>query len=108
MQVRLACALLVGLVCGSSLSAFAEPKKSPTSGQDGFALHCAMCHPDGGNAVNPRKTLHKKDRDAFGVKSKTDIIRLIRNPGPGMMKYDVKAISEQEADAIAEYVLRTF
>jgi cytochrome c6 len=32
----------------------------------------------------------------------------MRNPGPGMTKFDKKEISDKEAKAIAEYVLKTF
>jgi cytochrome c6 len=32
----------------------------------------------------------------------------MRNPGPGMTKFDEKIISTKEAQAIAEYILKTF
>jgi cytochrome c6 len=32
----------------------------------------------------------------------------MRNPGPGMTKFDKKTISDKEARAIADYILKTF
>ena len=78
------------------------------NGEALFKQHCSVCHPDGGNIVNPAKTLHKKDREANGVKTSSDIVRKMRNPGPGMMQFDEKTISEKDAGAIAGYVLKTF
>ncbi len=77
-------------------------------GESLFQQHCSPCHADGGNKVNPQKTLHKKDREANGVKSASDIVSKMRNPGPGMTKFDEKTISDRNAQAIAEYVLKSF
>lgn len=73
-----------------------------------FKQHCSSCHPDGGNSVNPQKTLHKKDREANGVKKSSDIVGKMRNPGPGMTKFDENTIPDKDATQIAEYVLKTF
>ncbi len=78
------------------------------SGEAAFKEHCAVCHPDGGNVVNPKKTLHKKDRDANNVKKVEDIMKLVRNPGPGMTKFDEKTLPDREAKEIAKYILKTF
>ncbi len=78
------------------------------NGEALFKQHCSVCHPDGGNIVNPAKTLHKKDREANGVKTSSDIVRKMRNPGPGMTQFDEKTISEKDAGAIAGYILKTF
>jgi cytochrome c6 len=78
------------------------------SGEALFKQHCAVCHPDGGNNVNPQKTLHKKDREANGVKTAADIIGKMRNPGPGMTKFDETTLPDKDAQAIAEYELKTF
>lgn len=77
-------------------------------GESLFKQHCSVCHPDGGNNVNPQKPLHKKEREANGVKSASDIVGKMRNPGPGMTKFDEKTIPDTDAQAIAEYVLKTF
>ena len=79
-----------------------------TSGKELFDKHCAVCHPDGGNTVNPRKTLQKKVREANGVRTAQDIIGKMRNPGPGMPKFDANTIPDKDAKKIADYILKTF
>ena len=79
-----------------------------SKGEALFKANCAVCHPDGGNVVNPAKTLHKKDRDANNVKTAKDIIGRMRKPGPGMTQFDQKTISDKDAKEIAEYILKTF
>ncbi|MCL5023678.1 MAG: c-type cytochrome [Nitrospirae bacterium] len=111
--------MLICLIFTISIVACEKPKEQagtpeqakPAEAKDGEALfkqHCSPCHPDGGNTVNPQKTLHKKDREANGVKSAPDIIGKMRNPGPGMTKFDEKTLPDKDAQAIAEYVLKTF
>ena len=78
------------------------------SGEKEFKEYCAVCHPDGGNIVNPQKTLHKKDREANNVKTAADIIGKMRKPGPGMTQFDKDTISDEKARAIAKYILKTF
>lgn len=82
--------------------------KEPGMGQELFEMHCAKCHPEGDNIINPEKTLMKKDLDANGIKSAADIVRLMRSPGPGMVPFDEKTIPDKDAKEIAEYVLRAF
>jgi cytochrome c6 len=98
--------LTLGLFATASL---ADTKKGgKIDGKKEFEEHCAVCHKDGGNMITPTKTLSKKDRAANGVKSARDIIKLIRKPGAGMTAFDIKTISDKEAKAIAEYILKTF
>ena len=89
-------------------SAFLGKAFSEESGEALFKQHCAVCHVNGGNIVNPKKTLHKEDREANNVKTAADIINKMRNPGPGMVKFDEKTIPNKEAKEIAEYILKTF
>ncbi len=93
-----------------SLALFVTPAfaKEKVDGQKGFEEHCASCHKDGGNIVNPAKTLKKADREANGVKKWQDIVNKMRNPGPGMTKFEKKDVSDKEAKAIAEYIIKTF
>ena len=72
-----------------------------------FKEKCAMCHPDGGNIMKADKTLKKKDLDKGGIKNKADIVKYLRNPGPGMTKFDAKALADKDAGEVAEYVLKT-
>jgi cytochrome c6 len=92
-------------LCAFAANGFAAKK---VDGAKEFKEHCAVCHPDGGNVVNPKFTLKKADREANGIKTAKDIIAKMRNPGPGMTKFDKKTISDKQAKAIAEYVLKTF
>jgi cytochrome c6 len=78
------------------------------SGEASFRKYCSACHAGGGNIIRPSKTLHAKDRDANGVKTASDIVRLLRHPGPGMPTFDVKTIPDAEAKAIADYVVGAF
>jgi len=87
---------------------FAKETVKGKSGEGLFQQHCSACHPDGGNIVNPQKTLHKKDLDANKIKKPGDIIKKMRHPGPGMTQVDKKAIPDKDAKKIAEYVLKTF
>ncbi|MRR06320.1 MAG: c-type cytochrome [Deltaproteobacteria bacterium] len=84
------------------------PAAKAKTGEALFNQHCTVCHSDGGNTINPEKTLHRKNREANGIKTAEDIIRNMRNPGPGMIVFDEKTISDTDAKAIAEYVLKTF
>lgn len=84
----------------------AEKKVSP--GKKLFEQYCAACHPNGGNIINPTFALHKKDRDANGVKTAKDIVGKMRKPGPGMTAFDAKTISDKDAKEIATYIIMTF
>ena len=87
----------------------ADTKKGEKiDGAKEFKEHCAVCHPNGGNIINPKKPLDKKSLAANKVKTAKDIINTMRNPGPGMTKFDAKTISDKEAKAIADYILKTF
>ena len=90
------------------LSAGACYGASKIDGKKLFETHCAVCHKDGGNIVNPQKTLKKADREASGIKTASDIVKQMRNPGPGMTKFDKKMLSDKEAKAIAEYILKKY
>ncbi len=94
---------VAGLVLAGGMALAAEEK-----GEALFKKNCAVCHVNGGNIVNPQKPLHKKEREANGVKTAADIIKKMRNPGPGMTKFDEKTISNKDAKKIAEYILKTF
>jgi len=90
----------------AGVSAGEDSKKN--RGADLFKQNCSACHPDGGNIVNPQKTLHKKDRDENNIKKPADIVAKMRNPGPGMTRFDKETIPDKDAKAIAEYILKTF
>jgi cytochrome c6 len=107
---RIAVAVAAGIiVCvGGIVLSSGNAAGADNSGEALFKRNCAVCHVDGGNIVNPQKTLHKKDRDANNIKTASDIIKLMRNPGPGMTTFDKKTIPDKEANKIADYILKTF
>jgi cytochrome c6 len=85
-----------------------KQEKALPTGEELFLQNCAVCHRGGGNIINPEKTLHKEDRDEFGIKTPEDIIKLMRNPGPGMRTFDIHTVPDKEAKRIAEYIFKTF
>ena len=108
MRYLVAMVMVAAMLCLYGMNNPAAAKEKVKSGEAAFKENCAVCHPDGGNIINPKKTLHKSDRDANNVKTVADIINKMRNPGPGMTKFDDKTISNDEAKKIAEYILKTF
>jgi cytochrome c6 len=105
---------LVTMVTLVTVSLFATAGSADTKkggkidGKKEFQEHCAECHANGGNTIKPDKTLSKKDREANGAKTAKEIIAKMRNPGPGMTKFDKKTISDKEAKAIADYIIQNF
>jgi cytochrome c6 len=84
------------------------PQAEVKTGEDLFQNNCATCHPDGGNILKPEFTLHSKSLKAHNITKPMDIVKLMRNPNPGMTKFDETMIPDKEATEIAEYVLKNF
>ncbi|HEX8960538.1 MAG TPA: c-type cytochrome [Geobacteraceae bacterium] len=93
----------LGSFAAGGLAAEAKGK-----GETLFKEKCAACHPDGGNVMNAKKTLKKKDLAANKIRNAADLVKYMRNPGPGMTKFDAKALSNKDAKEIASYILKTF
>lgn len=91
-----------------SVAGFAKEDATKDKGESLFKENCSPCHPEGGNIINPQKTLHKKDREANNIRKPADIVSKMRDPGPGMTKFDKKTISDKDAKAIVDYILKTF
>lgn len=85
-----------------------QPAASAKSGEELFKQLCIACHADGGNTVNPKKTLHRQSLAKNNITKPEDIVKAMRNPGQGMNKFDEATVPEKDAMAIAEYVLNTF
>jgi len=96
------------ILVGTVILATAASTAIAASGEALFKQHCAVCHPDGGNIVNQARTLHKKVLNENGIKDWKGVVKNMRKPGPGMTAFDAKTISDKDAKAIAEYVLKTF
>ena len=96
-------ALVVSLACTKGGGSASE-----IDGKALFEAYCISCHKDGGNIVNPQKTLHRSDRESNGIKSPDDIVKLMRNPGTGMPAFGRDTIPDDKAIAVAEYVIGNF
>ncbi|MEI8354869.1 MAG: c-type cytochrome [Deltaproteobacteria bacterium] len=99
---------LVLLFAATSISAAGSLEGKGPIGELEFKEYCAGCHPNGGNRRNPKKPLGKKSLEGGDIKTVQGIVAKIRNPGPGMTRFDKEAISDKEATEIAEYILKTF
>jgi cytochrome c6 len=107
MKRILAAVISVFALC-AFIAAGSMAAEKKISGEKEFKEHCAVCHPDGGNIINPSKTLKQSSLKANGINTKADIVKIMRNPGPGMTKFDESALSDKEAKAIADYIIKTF
>jgi len=96
------------VIAAGAFLPFGNLSAADQAGETLFKQHCAACHPGGTNIINPQKTLQKKVREGNNVKTADDIIKLMRNPGAGMSKFDSKTISDKDAKLIANYILSTF
>ena len=85
-----------------------SPSATGLTGEQLFKQHCAVCHPNGGNTISPSKTLSAKVLSASKITKPEDIVKVMRNPGPGMSKFDEAMISNDDANKIGEYILATF
>jgi len=82
---------------------------APNDGEALFNKYCAACHPNGGNIIEPNKTLSKMHREKNGKKTVDSIIKMMRSPtGAGMAVFDESSLPEKEAKKIAEYIINTF
>ncbi|MDH4099636.1 MAG: c-type cytochrome [Nitrospirota bacterium] len=79
-----------------------------SNGEEVFNKNCKACHANGGNIANPKKTLKKADMDANNLKTVDDVVKLIRNATKPMPSYDASKISDADAKAVSEYILKTF
>ncbi len=90
---------VVALIAVAAFSATAFA--AVPNGEAIFKEKCAACHPDGGNIINPKETLK-------GLKNTKIILAKIRAGGNGMTKFDAKTVSDADAKAVAEYIIKTF
>ena len=98
----------LSMITGTVLVTFVATASFAASGEELFKKHCAVCHPNGGNIINPKKTLQKKDLSQNGLKTWQALVKNMRSPGPGMTKFDKGTISDSDAKSIAQYILKTF
>lgn len=90
-------AAVIALAAFATSALAAEPAK----GEAIFKEKCMACHPDGGNIMNPKESLK-------GLKDSKKIVAKIRKGGGGMTAFDAKTISDADAKAVADYIIKTF
>lgn len=78
------------------------------TGEELFRQFCFNCHPDGGNASDPKRTLRRSDLRKNYITTPEDIVKIMRNPISRMIRFDAGTIPDKDARTIAEYVLNTF
>lgn len=84
---------------------FQEPVRD---GEALFKQYCAACHPNGGNVSDPKRALYGSILKSNHITTPEDIVRIMRNPLSRMIRFDASTLSDKDARAIAEYVLKTF
>jgi cytochrome c6 len=96
------CIILTTLALSTVLASVAFTAPDATVGGEAtFKAKCASCHPNGGNIINPKEALK-------GLKDSKIIIAKIRKGGGGMTAFDAKTITDAEAKAVADYIIKTF
>ena len=100
-------------VCLMALLGFAWPgiagelpeKLAPMNlGAHLFTVHCAGCHPGGGNIIRRGKTLKLKALQRNGRDSQEAITELVNN-GKGNMSAFKERLTVPEIEAVVTYVL---
>jgi cytochrome c6 len=86
----------------------AGQESAQQAGQALFEQHCAVCHPNGGNIINPDKPLDRAALTRNGITDAAAIVAIMRKPAPGMLTFGPDILSEAEAEKIADYILDTF
>jgi len=97
--------LVISVVFSFMAAGFSAVETKESRGEALFMKYCSKCHPDGRNVVNITKSLNAKDRLANNINTVEDILRLMRTPGPGMIKFGEEVISDKDAKDIAHYIL---
>jgi cytochrome c6 len=73
-----------------------------------FDRYCSGCHYDGKNSIYPGKPLYRLYREANGLRTSGDLVAKMRRGGQGMPGFASRQLSDDDAKAIAEYIMRTF
>ncbi|MEG3435948.1 c-type cytochrome [Pannus brasiliensis CCIBt3594] len=81
---------------------------SPVLAENGarlFEVHCAGCHPNGGNIIRRGRTLQMRDLKKFRMDS-VEAIGLIVTNGKGVMSAFKEKLTPAEIEEVARYVLQ--
>ena len=88
-----------------NLGSPALAEATATDGAAIFSIHCAGCHPNGGNIIRRGKNLKQRAMRRNGIESLDAIATLVKNGKNNMSAYK-NQLSSQEIDAVALYVLK--
>ena len=67
------CSVVIVAILALAVAGIAKEAEKK-SGEELFKQHCAACHPDGKNIINPKKTLNKKDLEANFIPSFLQVV----------------------------------
>lgn len=105
----LLCLIMISIsLIQSGCSDHSLQEQTTASGEALFLRHCAGCHPQGRNLLYPQKDLRRLTLAANGIATPEDIVKVMRNPGKGMTRFDRTTIPDDEARRIANYLLEAF
>lgn len=87
-----------------------QPAFSAEAGLVIFESKCAACHADGGNVINPGKTLSAQALEKNKYSTQEAVVNLVRNGKGQMPKYQgaipaISRLDDQQLEDVAAYVL---
>jgi cytochrome c6 len=94
--------IIAACMCSCSIAAFTQDSATGSSGNVVFNQHCAACHANGGNVVNPNKPL----KGAQTLNTFEAFLPWIRHPDQPMPSFPPSTISDQQAKALYDYILK--
>jgi len=108
-KICLILCLMAGAACWY-IPAGAQEEPAADAGKRLFEKHCAVCHPGGGNLVNPDKTLRTRHLAANGLSTADSLVKYMLNPGKGMPRlvHEDREITREQAASSASYTIETF
>jgi len=90
------------------LASAPAPREPLPDGEALFKQYCAPWPPEGGHVRDSGAHLHGSVFKGKHITTPEDIVRIMRNPLSRMIRFDPSTLSDKDARAIAEYVLKTF
>ncbi|QNI74020.1 cytochrome c553 (cytochrome c6) [Synechococcus sp. NOUM97013] len=95
--------LILSMLLALTLLWPAETLALPSSGAELFDLHCAGCHPNGGNIIRRGKTLKLKALEQQGINN-AEAIAAIARTGIGQMSGYAEALGEGNDVIVADWI----
>ena len=94
--------IIAAFMCSFVISAFTQDSAPGSSGEVLLKENCAVCHPNGGNIVNPNKPL----KGAQTLNTFETFLSWIRKPVQPMPPFPSSKISDQQAKELYDYLLK--